>query len=37
MMVGGASLKAAAFTGGTYLTKYLSGDGKGALEEKKAA
>jgi len=36
MMVGGAILNAAAFTGGNYLAKYLSGDsGKAALEEEK--
>jgi len=35
MMIGGAVLNAAAFTGGNYLAKYLSGDsGKAALEEK---
>ena len=34
-MIGGAILNAAAFTGGSYLAKYLSGDsGKTALEEK---
>ena len=33
IMVGGAVLNAAAFTGGNYLAKYLSGDG-GALAEK---
>ena len=32
-MIGGAVLNAAAFTGGNYLAKYLSGDG-GALAEK---
>jgi len=36
MMIGGAILNAAAFTGGNYLATYLSGDGgKAALEEKK--
>ena len=35
MMVGGAILNAAAFTGGNYLAKYLSGDcGKAAMDEK---
>lgn len=35
MMIGGAILNAAAFTGGNYLCKYLSGDdGKAALEDK---
>ena len=34
LMIGGAVLNAAAFTGGNYLAKYLSGDG-GALAEKK--
>ena len=33
MMIGGAVLNAAAFTGGNYLAKYLSGDG-GTLAEK---
>ena len=33
LMIGGAVLNAAAFTGGIYLAKYLSGDG-GALAEK---
>jgi len=33
MMLGGAVINAAAFTGGNYLAKYLSGDG-GALAEK---
>ena len=33
MIIGGAVLNAAAFTGGNYLAKYLSGDG-GALAEK---
>ena len=34
-MVGGAILNAAAFTGGNYLAKYLSGDnGQAALDEK---
>ena len=33
LMIGGAVLNAAAFTGGNYLAKYLSGDG-GALAEK---
>ena len=35
IMIGGALINAAAFTGGNYLAKYLSGDGKAALEEKK--
>ena len=36
MMIGGAILNAAAFTGGNYLAKFLSGDtGKAALDEKK--
>ena len=36
MMVGGAVLNAAAFTGGNYLAKYFSGDnGKAALDENK--
>ena len=35
MMIGGAILNAAAFTGGNYLAKYLSGDsGKAAMDEK---
>jgi len=35
MMIGGAVLNAAAFTGGNYLAKYLSGDsGKAALAKK---
>ena len=35
MMIGGAVLNAAAFTGGNYLAKCLAGDsGKAALEEK---
>ena len=35
MIVGGAILNAAAFIGGNYLAKYLSGDnGKAALDEK---
>ena len=35
MMIGGVVLNAAAFTGGNYLAKYLSGDSrKAALEEK---
>ena len=35
LMVGGAILNAAAFTGGNYLAKYLSGDsGQAALDEK---
>ena len=35
MMLGGAILNAAVFTGGNYLAKYLSGDsGKAALVEK---
>ena len=33
MMVGGTVINAAAFTGGNYLARYLSGDG-GALAEK---
>jgi len=33
MMLGGAVINAAAFTGGNYLAKYLSGD-SGALAEK---
>ena len=33
MMIGGAVINAAAFTGGNYLARYLSGDG-GALAEK---
>ena len=34
-MIGGAILNAAAFTGGNYLAKYLSGDsGQAALDEK---
>ena len=32
-MIGGAVINAAAFTGGNYLARYLSGDG-GALAEK---
>jgi len=36
MMIGGAILNAAAFTGGNYLAKYLSGDsGNAVLDEKK--
>ena len=35
MTVIGAVLNAAAFTGGNYLAKYLSGDGNAALEEKR--
>jgi len=36
MMAGGAILYTAAFTGGNYLAKYLSGDsGKAALDDKK--
>ena len=35
IMVGGTILNAAAFTGGKYLAKYLSGDsGQAALDEK---
>ena len=35
MMAGAAILNAAAFTGGNYLAKYLSGDGgQAALDEK---
>ena len=35
LTVGGAILNAAAFTGGNYLAKYLSGDsGQAALDEK---
>jgi len=35
LMIGGTILNAAAFTGGNYLAKYLSGDsGKAALAEK---
>ena len=35
IMIGGAILNAAAFTGGNYLAKYLSGDrGQAALDEK---
>ena len=35
LMIGGAVLNAAAFTGGNYLAKYLAGDeGKAALAEK---
>ena len=35
MMIGGAVLNAAAFTGGNYLAKYLAGDsGQAALDEK---
>ena len=33
MMIGGAAINAADFTGGNYLARYLSGDG-GALAEK---
>ena len=32
--IGGAAFNAAAFIGGTYLARSLSGDGKAALEEK---
>ena len=32
LMIGGAVLNAAAFTGGNYLAKYLSGDGNAAAE-----
>ena len=36
IMIGGAILNAAAFTGGNYLAKYLAGDsGQAALAEKK--
>ena len=35
LMIGGAVLNAAAFTGGNYLAKFLAGDsGKAALDEK---
>ena len=35
MMIGGAVLNAAAFTGGNYLAKFLAGDnGKATLDEK---
>ena len=35
IMIGGAVLNAAAFTGGNYLAKYIAGDsGKSALAEK---
>ena len=35
MMVGGAVVNAAAFTGSNYLAKYLAGDdGKATLDEK---
>jgi len=35
MMIGGTVINAAAFTGGNYLTRYLSGDGgQAALDEK---
>ena len=34
IMIGGALINAAAFSGGNYLAKYLSGDEKAALEEK---
>ena len=35
IMIGGAVLNAAAFTGGNYLAKYIAGDsGKAALDEK---
>ena len=35
MMIGGAILNAAAFTGGNYLAKFLAGDGsKATLDEK---
>ena len=35
IIIGGAILNAAAFTGGNYLAKYLSGDsGKAAMDEK---
>ena len=34
IMIGGAVLNAAAFTGGNYLLKHFTGDGKAALEEK---
>ena len=35
LMIGGAVLNAAAFTGGNYLAKYLSGDGGAAAERKR--
>ena len=36
IMIGGAVLNAAAFTGGNYLAKYIAGDsGQAALAEKK--
>ena len=34
IMIGGAIINAAAFTGGNYLANYLSGGGKAALAEK---
>jgi len=34
IMIGGAALNAAAFIGGNYLARSLSGDGKAAQEEK---
>ena len=34
IMIGGAIINAAAFTGGNYLAQYLSGGGKAALAEK---
>ena len=34
IMIGGAIINAAAFTGGLYLAQYLSGGGKAALAEK---
>ena len=35
LMIGGAILNAAAFTGGNYFARYLSGDsGQAALDEK---
>ena len=37
IMIGEALINAAAFTGGNYLAKYLSSDGKAALEKKKSA
>ena len=35
LMIGGAVLNAAAFTGGNCLAKYLSGDGGAAAERKR--
>ena len=37
IMIGGAIINAAAFTGGNYLAQYLSGGGKAALAEKNAS